>query len=71
MGKKDIPEQRSDQLAEFLGLEKNILERYRKKRRRSFFGKQCFDIMIMERKLIGTGRRKESQISKTQGRFYG
>lgn len=49
-GKKDIPEQRREQLASFLVSKKNILGRYRKKKRKIFLKKRCFGMMTMEKK---------------------
>ena len=49
-GKKDIPEQRREQLASFLVSKKNILGRYRKKKRNIFLKKRCFGMMTMEKK---------------------
>lgn len=51
-GKKDIPEQRREQLASFFVSKKNILGRYRKKKRNIFLKKRCFGMMTMEKKHI-------------------
>lgn len=51
-GKKDIPEQRREQLASFLVSKKNILGIYRKKKRNIFLKKRCFGMMTMKKKHI-------------------
>ena len=61
-GRKEIPEQRKEQLACFFGIDKEYFGEISEKEKNTCLRKQCFDTIITGKKLIDISPKKKLQV---------